>query len=108
VRLTRAVAPVLVVGAAAFAAGCDGGSGGDSSTETEVPPPVGGQPREADAPPAVENATPEALEACGWTFPMPPAPGSDEAHALEDCLLAIRGYPDPFRAGLDLARAGSR
>lgn len=104
-RLTRAVAPVLLVGAAAIAAGCDGGSGRDSSTETGAPPRGGRSPREAQGPPALVNATTEALEACRWTSPAPPAPGSVEAAMLEKCLRAIRGYPDPLRAGLELVLA---
>jgi hypothetical protein len=104
VRLARVVAPVLVVGAAAFAAGCDGDSGGDPETETEAPPPIGGSPREA-VPPSVENATPEALAACGYPpgQAVPPA-DSPEAESLEACLRAIRGYPDPLRAPVDLVR----
>jgi len=104
VRVVSAFGSVLLVGAAAFASGCDGGSGGDSGGETGEPPPVVGEPTEVAPPPAVENATPEALDACGWRSPMPPVPGSDEAEALERCLQVIRGYPDPFRAGLDLVR----
>ncbi|MGH8983863.1 MAG: hypothetical protein ACRDY6_08310 [Acidimicrobiia bacterium] len=100
---TIAIGTLVLLGA--LAAGCDDGSGGDSGTETEAPPPVGGSPREGDTPP-VENPTAEALEACGYPAgrAVPPA-GTDEATMLDDCLRAIRGYPDPLYVPLDLVRA---
>jgi len=100
---TIAIGTLVLLGA--LVAGCDDGSGGDSGTETDAPP-VGGSPREVDTPP-VENPTAEALEACGYPpgRALPPA-GTDDATMLDDCLRAIRGYPDPLYAPLDLVRAG--
>jgi len=105
VSFGRALVPVLFVGAAAVATGCDGGSGGESTAGTATPPPIGGEPRPAPAPPAIENATPEALAACGYGPGLVPAPGTPEAGALEGCLQVLRGYPDPLRARLQLVSA---
>jgi len=99
---TIALGALVVLGAVAI--GCDGGSGGDPGTETEAPPPLGGTPRES--PPPVENPTPEALAACGYPPGQAvPSAGTDEAAALDDCLRAIRGYPDPLHTPLDPVRA---
>jgi hypothetical protein len=105
VRFGRALAPVLLVGAAAIAAGCDGGSRGESTAGTATPPPIGGEPRPVPEPPALENATPEALAACGYGTGVLPAAGTPEATALEGCLRVLRGYPDPIRAPLELVSA---
>ena len=97
-----AIGTLVVLGA--LATGCDDGSGSDPGTETEAPP-VGGSPRGPEAPP-VENPTPEALEACGYPPDQAvPAPDTDQGTALDACLRAIRGYPDPFHTPLELVRS---
>ena len=97
---TIAIGTLVVLGA--LATGCDDGSGGDPGTETEAPP-VGGSPRGPEEP-RVENPTPEALEACGYPPDQAaPPPGTDRA--LDACLRAVRGYPDPLHTPLELARS---
>jgi hypothetical protein len=106
VSLGRVLAPVLLVGAIAVVTGCDGGSGGESTAGTAGPLPTSAEPRPAPDPPAIENATAEALAACGYGPGLAPAPGTPEAMVLEECLQALRGYPDPLRARLELVSAG--
>jgi hypothetical protein len=105
VSLGRVLAPVLLLGATAIVTGGDGGSGGESTAGTGTPLPTSGEARPAPDTPAIENATPEALAACGYGPGLVPAPGTPEAMTLEGCLRVLRGYPDPLRARLELVSA---
>ena len=98
----RALAIGTAVVTAALFAGCDSGPGGSGDGPLPVPT---GERRGPEVPDDDLRPTAEALEACGWTAPQPPTAGSEDARALERCLRALRGYPDPVRSPVELVRA---
>jgi hypothetical protein len=101
----RAIAIGTLVVTGLLIAGCDSGSGGGSGPDSEGPLPLpSGDERHQPADDELQP-TDEALEACGWPFPVPPVVGSEEATELEECLRALRGYPDPVRVPVELLQA---
>jgi len=99
----RALAIGTFVVTAAVFAGCDSGSD-RPATEGSIPRPTGGG-RGPEGPDDELHPTDEALQACGWTFPLPPIADSPEALALEQCLRGLRPYPDPVRTPIELVRS---
>jgi hypothetical protein len=101
----RAIAIGTLVVTGLLIAGCDSGSGGDSGPDSGRQRPLPSE--EGRRRPSDDELQPtnEALEACGWPFPVPPVVGSEEATELEECLRALRGYPDPVRVPVELVQA---